>query len=136
MFSRFGINYNNELEVYKKGSVVFREVRLPTPFCLAFALPFRTTAHSLISFSTPTPTHRPQCPRHPAPLPPTEMQNQKIQINNQRSRSPRPKLRNSGNERKRHRSWSSTSTLSKTASGMQDLGYWQAETGRCLRSSG
>lgn len=26
LFSRFGINYNNEPEVYKKGSVLFREV--------------------------------------------------------------------------------------------------------------
>jgi tRNA(His) guanylyltransferase len=26
MFSRFGINYNNEPEMYKKGSVVFRDV--------------------------------------------------------------------------------------------------------------
>lgn len=26
LFSRFGINYNNEPEMYKKGSVVFRDV--------------------------------------------------------------------------------------------------------------
>lgn len=26
LFSKFGINYNNELEMYKKGSVVFRDV--------------------------------------------------------------------------------------------------------------
>lgn len=26
LFSRFGINYNNEAEMYKKGSVVYREV--------------------------------------------------------------------------------------------------------------
>jgi tRNA(His) guanylyltransferase len=26
LFSRFGINYNNEPEIYKKGSVVFRDV--------------------------------------------------------------------------------------------------------------
>lgn len=29
LFSRFGINYNNEPEIFKKGSVVFRDVRLP-----------------------------------------------------------------------------------------------------------
>lgn len=28
LFSKFKINYNNEPEVYKKGSVVFREVSL------------------------------------------------------------------------------------------------------------
>lgn len=27
LFSRFGINYNRELEIYKKGSVIFRDVR-------------------------------------------------------------------------------------------------------------
>jgi tRNA(His) guanylyltransferase len=26
LFSKFGINYNNEPEMYKKGSVVFRDV--------------------------------------------------------------------------------------------------------------
>ena len=26
LFSRFGINYNNEPEIYKKGSVIFRDV--------------------------------------------------------------------------------------------------------------
>jgi tRNA(His) guanylyltransferase len=26
LFSRFSINYNNEPEIYKKGSVVFRDV--------------------------------------------------------------------------------------------------------------
>ena len=31
LFSRFGINYNNEPEMYRKGSVVFREVRLLKP---------------------------------------------------------------------------------------------------------
>lgn len=30
LFSRFKINYNNELEMYKKGSVVFRDVSLTT----------------------------------------------------------------------------------------------------------
>lgn len=27
LFKRFGINYNNELEIYKKGSVLYRQVR-------------------------------------------------------------------------------------------------------------
>jgi tRNA(His) guanylyltransferase len=31
LFSRFKINYNNEPEIYKKGSVVFRDVRTPFP---------------------------------------------------------------------------------------------------------
>ena len=26
LFSRFGINYNNEPEVYKKGTVIYRDV--------------------------------------------------------------------------------------------------------------
>ena len=29
LFSRFKINYNNEPEIYKKGSVVFRDVNNP-----------------------------------------------------------------------------------------------------------
>ncbi|KAI6356948.1 Glucose-responsive transcription factor [Pyricularia grisea] len=31
LFSRFGINYNNELDIYKKGSVVFRDYILEEP---------------------------------------------------------------------------------------------------------
>ncbi|KAK4032631.1 Thg1 C terminal domain-containing protein [Parachaetomium inaequale] len=31
LFSKFGINYNNELEMYKKGSVVFRDYELVEP---------------------------------------------------------------------------------------------------------
>ena len=31
LFSRFKINYNNEPEIYKKGSVVFRDVTPPSP---------------------------------------------------------------------------------------------------------
>lgn len=29
LFSKFGINYNNEPEIYKKGSVLFRGVSIP-----------------------------------------------------------------------------------------------------------
>ena len=31
LFKRFGINYNNEPEIYKKGSVVYRQVGDPSP---------------------------------------------------------------------------------------------------------
>jgi tRNA(His) guanylyltransferase len=31
LFSRFGINYNNEPEIYKKGSVIFRDYELAEP---------------------------------------------------------------------------------------------------------
>lgn len=31
LFSRFHINYNNEPEIYKKGSVVIRDVRISVP---------------------------------------------------------------------------------------------------------
>jgi len=31
LFGRFGINYNNELEMFRKGSVVFREYALVAP---------------------------------------------------------------------------------------------------------
>ncbi|CAL5866814.1 uncharacterized protein PFLUO_LOCUS1024 [Penicillium psychrofluorescens] len=31
LFKRFGINYNNELEIYKKGSVVYRQYELQDP---------------------------------------------------------------------------------------------------------
>ncbi|KAJ5091365.1 tRNAHis guanylyltransferase Thg1 [Penicillium alfredii] len=31
LFKRFGINYNNELEIYKKGSVLYRQYELQTP---------------------------------------------------------------------------------------------------------
>ena len=37
LFSRFKINYNNEPEIYKKGSVVFRDVRFPFPPLQSFA---------------------------------------------------------------------------------------------------
>lgn len=29
LFSRFGMNYNNEPDIYKKGSIVFRDVSAP-----------------------------------------------------------------------------------------------------------
>lgn len=31
LFSRFGINYNNELEIYKKGSVIYRDLSSSSP---------------------------------------------------------------------------------------------------------
>ena len=31
LFSKFGINYNNELEIFKKGSVIFRDYELAEP---------------------------------------------------------------------------------------------------------
>jgi tRNA(His) guanylyltransferase len=31
LWSKFGINYNKEPEIYKKGSVVFRDVSSPIP---------------------------------------------------------------------------------------------------------
>lgn len=31
LFKRFGINYNNEEEIYKKGSVLYRQVCLDLP---------------------------------------------------------------------------------------------------------
>jgi tRNA(His) 5'-end guanylyltransferase len=37
LFSRFKINYNNEPEMYKKGSVVFRDVRYEA-LCSGFLL--------------------------------------------------------------------------------------------------
>lgn len=41
LFSKFGINYNNEPEIYKKGSVIFRDVG-------ATVRPDRTFAHVLL----------------------------------------------------------------------------------------
>jgi tRNA(His) guanylyltransferase len=32
LFSRFSINYNNEPEIYRKGSVIFRDVRIGLHF--------------------------------------------------------------------------------------------------------
>jgi tRNA(His) guanylyltransferase len=32
LFSRFGINYNNEPDIFKKGSVLYRDVRLVYTF--------------------------------------------------------------------------------------------------------
>ena len=32
LFSRFGINYNNEPEIFKKGSVLYRDVGFVDPF--------------------------------------------------------------------------------------------------------
>ena len=44
LFSRFGINYNNEPEMYKKGSIVFRNVslsfRISIPLCLFIHRPY------------------------------------------------------------------------------------------------
>ena len=28
LFKRFGVNYNNELEIYKKGTVLYRQVSI------------------------------------------------------------------------------------------------------------
>ncbi|KAF2839354.1 tRNAHis guanylyltransferase [Patellaria atrata CBS 101060] len=93
LFSRFGINYNNEPEIFRKGSVVFRSYPTPTP-------PPKSTAESLTpssllatvladlnlpnfpnnpSFNTkssapPPPTSRDFPPACPAPLEPTEKQ--------------------------------------------------------------
>jgi len=36
LFSRFGINYNNEPELFRKGSVLFRDVSHPIPFRTSF----------------------------------------------------------------------------------------------------
>ncbi|KAF2758673.1 histidine tRNA 5'-guanylyltransferase [Pseudovirgaria hyperparasitica] len=44
LFSRFGINYNNELDVWKKGSVLFREVGLSTEPSTAVPVPVTKTA--------------------------------------------------------------------------------------------
>ena len=37
LFSQFGINYNNEEPMYRKGSVLYRLVRFPLNSCPAFA---------------------------------------------------------------------------------------------------
>jgi hypothetical protein len=34
LFSRFGINYNNEPDIFRKGSVLYRDVRIVTSFTL------------------------------------------------------------------------------------------------------
>lgn len=44
LFKRFGINYNNELEIYKKGSVVYRQV------CCVYSFYF--AAHNLTHVAT------------------------------------------------------------------------------------
>lgn len=36
LFKRFGINYNNEEEIYKKGSVIYRQVSQTTPFTYTY----------------------------------------------------------------------------------------------------
>jgi tRNA(His) 5'-end guanylyltransferase len=38
LFSKFSINYNNELEIFKKGSVVFRDVSCRAAALTAFGL--------------------------------------------------------------------------------------------------
>jgi len=34
LFSRFGINYNNEDDVYKKGTTIYRDVSGPLSSCV------------------------------------------------------------------------------------------------------
>lgn len=45
LFKEFGINYNNEDDLFKKGSVVFRDVCSFSFFC-----PFTTTTQPLCSY--------------------------------------------------------------------------------------
>lgn len=37
LFSRFGINYNNEPDIYKKGSILFRNVSFPPPLAVLYS---------------------------------------------------------------------------------------------------
>ncbi|EON69651.1 hypothetical protein W97_08911 [Coniosporium apollinis CBS 100218] len=59
LFSRFGVNYNNEPEVYRKGSVTFRECELTAlPSDTSSSVVLDTTEHSAASdlSSIPTPS--------------------------------------------------------------------------------
>lgn len=38
LFSRFGMNYNNEPDIYKKGSIVFRDVSGPRSMAVSICL--------------------------------------------------------------------------------------------------
>lgn len=59
LFSRFHINYNNEPEIFKKGSVIFRDVRiLMSCFFFRFFLPFPSSA----PFDPPPPPFLPVPP--------------------------------------------------------------------------
>lgn len=59
LFSECSINYNNEPEIYKKGSVIFRDV------CTPISVPGTSTNSNSTSLLTPTLTtsHRPSTPR-------------------------------------------------------------------------
>ncbi|KAF2177692.1 Thg1-domain-containing protein [Zopfia rhizophila CBS 207.26] len=58
LFSRFGINYNNEPEIYKKGSVLYRDFSSPSESSTPTP-PRRTTSPPPLSHPQPRPYTRP-----------------------------------------------------------------------------
>ena len=108
LFSRFGINYNNEPEIYKKGSVLSRKVFRT----MSGSLPCRLTDHSTSSRVVRHLLRQQMQPHKPLP---------KLLRKRKRRRSGKQRLR------------LSMSTLSKMISGFSGPGYCPGRQVICLK---
>lgn len=79
LFKRFGINYNNELEIYKKGTVLYRQV-CANLYDLALSVSTRTNMSEQYELEEPKPTKAPADEESPA-------------VESQQSRSQQDKIR-------------------------------------------
>jgi hypothetical protein len=115
LFSKFGINYNNEPELCKKGSVVFRDVS-------AHGSPTRGIQRlkRKASMSLSSPGHT---------IPPL-----KWTISRSRFNSPRRRAKTTGKEERRHESWWNTLTLSRMSFGTAGPGCYQTSLAKSQRS--
>lgn len=107
LFKRFGINYNNELEIYKKGTVLYRQV------CPSLYVFLSVSAVLIFLYST-------------------SWRNQSLQNHLQAKNHRWSSLSSQGHSKTRsancagrHRSWLTMSISSKMSSGRNDLGFYQ-----------
>lgn len=109
LFKRFGINYNNELEIYKKGTVLYRQV------CATFyALFLSVSACSNTSLNS-TSSRKLSLQNH-------------LQTKNHRwssLHSPSHSKTRFANCVGKHRSWLTMSISSKMSSGRKGHGFYQ-----------
>jgi len=115
LFSKFSINYNNEPEMYKKGSVVFRDVGHPVP---QTATSKRLTEERSTNWWNLAPI-----------MPPS-----KRTIWQSRSRNPKHKPKTTRNVAQRHGSWWNILTLSRTTFGTAGPGFYQTNQARSQRN--
>lgn len=115
LFSKFSINYNNEPEMYKKGSVVFRDA---SPFLCQTVASKRLTQERSTSWWNLAHT----------------MPHSKRTIWQSQSKSPRHRPKTTGNVAQRHVLWWNILTLSRTSSGTAGPGFYQTNRARSQRS--